>query len=58
MRSSVTGAAAAAPGLARRALRRSQRPTATPTQSNPAPKFDDDAGTRTVTLARIGDHTP
>src|SRR5256714_10003453 len=31
----------------------SQRPTATPTQSNPAPRLDVEPATRTVTLARI-----
>src|SRR5881296_1811486 len=35
------------------AVTRSQRPTATPTQSNPAPKLDVEPATRTVTLARI-----
>src|SRR5437870_2644630 len=36
-----------------RAVTRSQRPTATPTQSNPAPRLDVEPATRTVTLARI-----
>src|SRR5204863_1275711 len=35
------------------AVTRSQRPTATPTQSNPAPRLDVEPATRTVTLARI-----
>src|SRR6266576_1447241 len=36
-----------------RAVTRSQRPMATPTQSNPAPRLDVEPATRTVTLARI-----
>src|SRR5881296_3073523 len=35
------------------AVTRSQRPTATPTQSNPAPRLDVEPGTRTVTLGRM-----
>ena len=35
------------------AVTRSHRSTATPTQSNPAPRLDVDPGTRTVTRARI-----
>src|SRR5213078_1842184 len=50
-RSIATGVAAAAG--ATRAVTRSQRPTATPTQSNPAPRLDVEPATRTVTLARI-----
>src|SRR6266516_4584733 len=38
---------------ANRAVTRSQRPMATPTQSNPAPRLDVEPATRTVTLARI-----
>src|SRR5690348_3019647 len=37
-----------------RAVTRSQRAMATPTQSNPAPRLDVEPATRTVTLARIG----
>src|SRR2546428_6103742 len=35
------------------AVTRSQRPTATPTQSNPAPRLDVEPATRTARLARI-----
>src|SRR5438128_8511269 len=37
-----------------RAVTRIQRPTAMPTQSNPAPRFEVEPGTRTVTLGRMG----
>src|SRR2546425_740093 len=50
-RSSVTGPPAAS--SAWQAVRVSQRSTATPIQSKPAPRFDVEPGTRTVTLARI-----
>src|SRR2546425_6284883 len=50
-RSRVTGPPAGC--SAARAVRVSQRSTATPIQSKPAPRFDVEPGTRTVTLARI-----
>src|SRR2546422_9657464 len=49
---SIAMARPAASG-AGRAVTRSQRPTATPTQSNPAPRLDVEPATRTVTLARL-----
>src|SRR5712691_2182116 len=47
--------ATASPAASRpaRAVTRSQRPTATPTQSKPAPRLDVEPATRTVTLVRI-----
>src|SRR6266540_4326762 len=54
-RSIATGATGfPAASRAARAVTRSQRPMATPTQSNPAPRLDVEPATRTVTLARIG----
>src|SRR6266513_1112054 len=53
-RSNPTGATGWAPASCpARAVTRSQRPTATPPQSNPAPRLDVEPATRTVTLARI-----
>src|SRR2546422_903557 len=54
--SDVCSSDLAGPAEARavRAVTRIQRPTAMPTQSNPAPRFEVEPGTRTVTLGRMG----